>query len=242
MATTARLYALTEYLRRHRSRAVTVPELARRFDVSERTVFRDLAALRDQHVPIEGEPGRGGGLRLDREYSLPPLNFHLNEAVALWLSTRLALRESVLPWADAARIALDKVFTAMPREERRRVEEVLGRIAVGRPARPELVRSARAVSRDVLGACADAFERSCLLSFRYEDQAGVRSTRTVEPHGLAVMPPLWYLLAVDPAKQAPRTFRLDRIAAPRVESDRHFAAQRPDALFPEVKMDLEVGR
>jgi len=228
-----RLYAIVEYLRRRRARAVTVPELAERFQVSERTIFRDLSALRDDHVPIEGDPGRGGGLRLAREYSLPPLNFRVGEAIALWLSARMAMAQSALPWSESAGVAQDKVFGALVPEERRRAEGILERIVIGAPVDPAIAASASPVSGQVLAMATEAFERGCLIAFRYRDGKGNATQRTVEPHGLGLMAPLWYLLAFDPVKAAPRMFRLDRMSEARVELGRRFDPQNPRDLMPE---------
>jgi predicted DNA-binding transcriptional regulator YafY len=71
------------------------------------------------------------------------------------------------------------------------------------------------------------FERAFLagqgLAFRYVDQAGRATQRRVEPHGLLVQPPVWYLLARDVEKGEPRTFRMDRIAGPRLLPDLAFS-------------------
>ncbi len=65
MKRTARLFAIAEYLRGRRT-GVTAEELADRFGVSVRTMFRDLDSLREADLPVQGERGRGGGLVLDR--------------------------------------------------------------------------------------------------------------------------------------------------------------------------------
>ena len=69
-----RLFALAEHLRGRRT-GVTAEELARRFGVTVRTIYRDLDALRDASLPLRADRGRGGGYALDRSYTLPPVNF-----------------------------------------------------------------------------------------------------------------------------------------------------------------------
>src|SRR5262249_18373192 len=78
----ARLFALAEH-RRARRTGVTAAELADRFGVTLRTIYRDLDALREAEMPISAERGRGGGFALDRTYSLPPVNFTAREAALL---------------------------------------------------------------------------------------------------------------------------------------------------------------
>jgi predicted DNA-binding transcriptional regulator YafY len=71
----------------------------------------------------------------------------------------------------------------------------------------------------------EAFSHGVGLGFAYSDRDGQPSQRRVEPHGLLVEPPVWYVLARDVDKRKPRTFRMDRISRPRVLPDIVF---RPD--------------
>ena len=85
MNKTERLFALAEHLRARRT-GVTAEQLAERFGVTVRTIYRDLDALRAAHLPLGAERGRGGGYALDKSYSLPPVNFTAREA-ALFVSS-----------------------------------------------------------------------------------------------------------------------------------------------------------
>ena len=82
MRRTERLFALAEYLRGRRT-GVTAGQLAERFDVTLRTIYRDLDSLRAADMPLHADRGRGGGFALDRAYSLPPVNFTAREAALL---------------------------------------------------------------------------------------------------------------------------------------------------------------
>jgi predicted DNA-binding transcriptional regulator YafY len=68
----------------------------------------------------------------------------------------------------------------------------------------------------------EAFTGGLGLGFHYADRTGARSVRRVEPHGLLVEPPVWYVLALDVDKHASRTFRMDRISRPRLLADLRF--------------------
>jgi predicted DNA-binding transcriptional regulator YafY len=227
-----RLYALVEHLRRRRT-PTTAGALAARFDVTERTLWRDLAALRDQHVPIEGEPGRGGGIRLGEAYSMPPLSLTLEEATALWLSARVAARVGL---GVSARLpaAVDKILGAIPKERRRALVRLAERVFVGNPVAAELAAAAGPVDERTLRACEDAFARHSCLAIRYVDRTGQTSARRIAPHGILVQPPLWYVLAVDVDKDVARMFRLDRMTrvAP---TDVGFLPRDPRELFPELE-------
>jgi predicted DNA-binding transcriptional regulator YafY len=83
----------------------------------------------------------------------------------------------------------------------------------------------------------EAFSKGLGLGFHYADRDGKKSTRRVEPHGLLVETPVWYVLARDVDKSEARTFRMDRIARPRLLTD---VAFRPDlrliqAQFPNLE-------
>lgn len=125
MNRTDRLYALVEELRAAGRRGRTARQLATRFEVSVRTVERDLDALGQAGLPLATKQGRGGGYSLDRSVSLPPLNFTAREAAAV--AVALSLSEHVLFSRDA-RSALHKIAAAMPepalREARAAAEKV----------------------------------------------------------------------------------------------------------------------
>ncbi len=83
MNRTDRLYALVEELRACAPRRLAARELAARYEVSVRTIERDIGALQQAGVPIFADVGRGGGYTLDKSRTLPPLNFTPAEAVAV---------------------------------------------------------------------------------------------------------------------------------------------------------------
>src|SRR5260370_10450167 len=87
-------------LRRGRDEA-TVAGRAGELGVSPRTLYRDLAALRDRGLPITGEPGRGGGIRLEGSRGITAVHLSIAEVVAMWLAARLSGAASDLPWSEA---------------------------------------------------------------------------------------------------------------------------------------------
>src|SRR6478736_5374759 len=110
MNRTDRLYALVEELRSRAPRTMRAAELARRFEVTTRTIERDLLALQEAGVPIWAQPGPGGGYSLNVEATLPPLNLTPAEAAAI--ATALAATRA-MPFADAGRSALQKLTSVM---------------------------------------------------------------------------------------------------------------------------------
>jgi predicted DNA-binding transcriptional regulator YafY len=80
---TDRLYALVEELRACAPRRRSARELAALYEVSARTIERDIGALQQAGVPIYADAGRSGGYTVDKSLTLPPLNFSPAEAVAV---------------------------------------------------------------------------------------------------------------------------------------------------------------
>lgn len=227
-----RLLDVAERLRA--SEATTAARLAEELGVSPRTVRRDLAALRRRGLPIAGEAGPGGGIRLAGARGVAAVHLSLAEIVALWLAARLSQAASALPWGEAASSALTKLLASLPRERARELRALCRRVVVGEPASGAVVAGAGAAAPELLRLFEAAFTAGRGLGFLYTDRHGERSARRVEPHGLLVQSPVWYVLARDREKQAPRMFRMDRISRPRLLLD---VAFRPDpsvvaALLP----------
>lgn len=227
-----RLYALADRLRR--PGGSNVPRLALELGVTERTVQRDIARLREQGLAVEGEPGRGGGLRLRGANLLPPLGLSLGEALRLALSHRLSALLGTVPAGGSLDLAIPKLAAGLPRDAGRRLEALLGRVVVGNPIQGPRLAQAGNVIPSVYAACEEAFIHSCELELDYVDRNGSPSLRRVQPHGLLVETPLWYLLAWDMAKRDRRMFRLDRIKSARVHGNLSFQPRDPRTLFEEI--------
>src|SRR5262245_41584083 len=136
MRRTERLFALAEYLRGRRT-GVTAEALAVRFEVTVRTIYRDLDALRAAAMPIGAERGPGGGYALDRNYTLPPVNFTAREAALLVALGRFAIDMRLLPFAETLGSALDKVRAALSASAQRELLTRLTEISFhGVPALP----------------------------------------------------------------------------------------------------------
>lgn len=182
--------------------------LARRFEVSARTIKRDVSALQQAGVPIWAQPGPGGGYVLDRSASLPPLNFTGAEAVGLAVALAAG---PTLPLAGDGRNALAKVLAAMSPAERDRAAELAARVWLrGAPATPR---------PPALGLLDEALRRGVVVSLDYRDAAGRESSRPVEPVALAHTGGRWYLVGHCRQAGEPRWFRTDRIVAVRLTSE-----------------------
>ena len=135
MNRTDRLYALVEDLRASTPRPRTAQQLADRFEVSVRTIERDLSALQQSGVPIWATPGPNGGYSLDPQMTLPPVNFTPAEAAAISIALG---RGGQMPYASAARSAMQKVVAAMSDSAAESARDLADRILLINAHHPEL--------------------------------------------------------------------------------------------------------
>src|SRR5213075_2318670 len=121
----SRLFAIAEALRARRT-GVTAQQLAEKFGVTLRTIYRDLDALQDAGMPIKADRGRGGGYALDKNYQLPPVNFTAREAALLVALSRLAIEQRLVPFPNAIERASDKVKAALTTSAQRELLALVG--------------------------------------------------------------------------------------------------------------------
>jgi predicted DNA-binding transcriptional regulator YafY len=141
---TDRLYAIVEDLRASAPRPRSARQLAGRYEVSARTIERDILALQESGVPVYAEPGRRGGYAIDTTMTLPPVNFTAAEMVAI--AVALA-RDERTPFAAATRSALRKVLAAAPAAQTAEAAQLIDRvrlISMASPGRDEAVPAAAA--------------------------------------------------------------------------------------------------
>lgn len=215
-----RLLELTDRLRGHAE--TTVQALARELRVSPRTMLRDLAALRDRGLPISGQAGPGGGIRLDGARGLTAVHLSLTEVIAIWLAAQLSREATELPWSEAASSGMAKLLASLPRLRAQQLRTLCRRVFAGPPASADIRATAGRSPPELLRLFEEAFSAGTGLGFHYTDRLGKSSHRKIEPHGLLVEPPVWYVLARDVEKAAARTFRMDRITRPRLLPDIRF--------------------
>jgi predicted DNA-binding transcriptional regulator YafY len=215
---TDRLYALVEELRARAPRPVPGPELAARFEVSLRTIERDVHALLEAGVPIWTERGRDGGYCLDRRASLPPLNLTGAEATAIVIALA-ALGPG--PFAPAARTARQKIVAVMAPDAVHELADFTARLRVASAHAP--------LDESLLATVRDAVARRDVLEMDYEDRHGDPTNRTVEAHGLYVGDGHWALVGWCRLRDDGRVFRLDRIRSVRATGQR-----APDRDFAHV--------
>ncbi len=196
-----RLFHIVQLIRGRR--LTTAAHLSGRLEVSERTIYRDVADLQHQGVPIQGEAGVG--YRLGPGFDLPPLMFTQDEAKALIAAVRLAQA-----WLDPAlaretETAMGKILSILP-VGMRAGAEALALYAPMASMGPQTARTLR-----TLQSAREAVQSHHKLLIDYQDGAAAVSQRTVRPLGCFFWGNVWTLAAWCEMRQDFRSFRVDRI-------------------------------
>jgi predicted DNA-binding transcriptional regulator YafY len=194
-----RLFDIIQALRQA-PRPVTAAALAERFEVTVRTVYRDIAALQASRVPIEGAPGLGYVLR--RGFDLPPLMFSSDELDAIAVGARLVRRLRDPGLQHAAESVLSKVATVLPDALRQQVTKAPFYVSDGSAAVPRGIDLAA-----VRGAIRDRRK----LRIAYVDEQGRRTRRTIWPIAMAYYVDVTLLAAWCELRRDYRHFRVERI-------------------------------
>jgi len=194
-----RLFRIVQLLRRRRT-VVTAEQIARKLEISERTVYRDIRDLIQAGTRISGEAGVG--YRLQPGYDLPPLMFDREEIQALVLGARIVAQFGDPALARASESILNKVAGVLPKE----LEPLLADIRLFVPNTRSGARSAAglAVAREALVA-----QRR--MQLKYANERGEETERTVRPLGVFFWGRTWTLAAWCELRTGFRNFRLDRI-------------------------------
>ena len=201
-----RLFRIVQLLRGRR--LSTAAWLAEKLEVSARTVYRDVADLQAQGVPIDGEAGVG--YRLVAGFDLPPLMFTTLEAQALVAAVRLAQSRLDRSLALAAEDALGKIIGVLS-PAARAAAEALPLYAAPWATDQESV--------ERLGLLRDAASTRRKIRFDYQDAAGAATSRIVRPLGCYHWEAVWTLAAWCEERAAFRSFRVDRMRTLNVLED-----------------------
>jgi predicted DNA-binding transcriptional regulator YafY len=195
-------------------------DLAAVFEVSVRTIYRDIQALSEAGVPIAGAPGQGYSLM--EGYFLPPVSFTVDEAVTLLIGTDFIEQkfdEEYRRRADSSRNKIEAILPESVRLEAARVRSMFRLLAIGKEA-------VQARERIYLETIRKAIAEERKIQFAYTksmaDEDGNRhSFRTAAPYGLVLTQGVWLLVAHCDLREDIRHFRLSRMSELTVLPDRY---------------------
>ncbi|NVK33677.1 MAG: YafY family transcriptional regulator [Rhodobacteraceae bacterium] len=219
-----RLFQIIQYLRG--GRLIRAAQLSEWLEVSERTIYRDIADLQASGVPIDGAAGLGYLMRSG--YDLPPLMFTREEISALIAGARLVRAWGGLNMARSAEEALSKIEAVLPDDLQTTSKDVqIHSLA------PEMTDAVR-MRIDTLEAAAQA---SSQLQINYCDKANAASQRHIRPLGLWFWGKVWTLIAWCELRNDFRVFRVDRIESITATGER-FRAE-PGTTLKDFYLEME---
>lgn len=199
---TKRLPRLTAILTQlQANRMVTAPELARRFSVSVRTIYRDIRALEQAGVPVVTEEGRGYSLM--EHYRLPPIMFTESQANALILAEQLVLKNKDTSFIKDYMEAIEKIKAVLRHSEKDKANLLSDRTRFDQNINGER-------NSSNLSDLQFALTNFCLVRIAYSNESGQASDRLIEPFAL-LSTENWLLIAWCRLREEFRFFRLDRI-------------------------------
>lgn len=205
MNKTDRLFAIIlELQARGQCRA---EDLAAAFEVTRRTIYRDVQALSEMGVPVVAVPGQGYSL-MDG-YFLPPLRFTADEATMLSFGGEFVSHHFDARYRAAAISGMRKLEAVLPETLRAEVEYLQDNIKFvpQDDLSPEQTAVLSAVRRALLERKTIQFNYFA----RFGDETRPLHRRTVNPYGIANIETDWFLVGYDHARKALRNFRLDRV-------------------------------
>lgn len=200
---TKRLSRLTAILTQLQTkRVLTATELADKFSVSIRTIYRDIKALEQAGVPIMTEEGKG--YTLMEGYRIPPVMFTESQANALILAEQLVLRNKDTSFINDYSAAIEKIKAVLGHSAKDKVNLLAQRTRFSQNVNRE--RNSNNVS-DLQHALTNFY----VTRIDYTNEANRNSNRLIEPFALLSTQENWLLVAWCRSSKAFRFFRLDRI-------------------------------
>lgn len=213
-----------------------IKDLTEEFQVSKRTILRDLQELSEMGVPLYSELGINGGYHILKDHTLPAIRFTKNEAIGLFFIAESLKYYSQLPFESETQAALKKFYHYLPSKVKNKIDQMRSKILFWVPNRP--------LKTPFLSDLLEASLNQSRITVSYESQNGV-SSRDIQVIGVYTMNGFWYCPAYCYKSQDYRTFRVDRIlsfavpteAVEKVDLSNHHVT---DWVFPnKVESDLD---
>lgn len=182
----------------------TAEQLSGKFDISTRTVYRDIKALSEIGIPVNFEIGKG--YYIVPGYFLPPLSLTIEEANALILLNTLAGKFTDHSIITHSHNALTKIKAVLGYSDKNKADELSSQINVYLP-------EAEKNEAAWLSAIQNAIMAKTVLKIEYTDNEGKQSKREIEPIGLIFYTHQWHLYAWCCTKESYRDFKIKKISS-----------------------------
>jgi predicted DNA-binding transcriptional regulator YafY len=233
-----RLFAILLSLQNNKR--VRSQDLADKFHVSKRTIYRDIVALNESNVPVVSLPGEG--YELMPGYYLPPVNFTETEAVVLILGTQLLKQQAAGTVTVGAEQALEKIAAVLPGNVRERVEALTSIIGFFTDKDRFNLDDPRLIIFQ------NAIQNKRVVHLRYHGfDRDVTTERVLEPHQLYYAMGAWYVEGFCRLRREMRTFRLSRIEKLTLGTDgfvkrSHERRVRGETTTVKIRFDQKIVR
>lgn len=181
---------------------ITAEHIADQYEISIRTVYRDIKALSEQGIPLSFEPNKG--YFIVQGYFLPPVSFNSDEANALVLMERLVAGFSDQSILTHYTTALNKIKAVLRHSQKEKLEFLNSKIKL---QLPDSIKN----EYQHLSALQNAISSQFIIDIDYANNNGERGRREVEPVGLIFYAFSWHLIAWCHKRNAYRDFKVSRI-------------------------------
>ncbi|ULQ50618.1 helix-turn-helix transcriptional regulator [Flavihumibacter fluvii] len=214
-------------------KVVRAQEIADRFEISLRTVYRDVKTLEEAGIPIIGEAGVGYSIM--EGYRLPPVMFTREEAVSFLTAEKMMEKMTDASLRDQFQSAMFKVKAVLRTTEKEFLEDMSEHIeVVDNPYLPK-----KGLNQTHLQAILKSITDKEVLDIGYfANQTQEYSNREVEPVGIFYQGNYWHLIAYCRLREDYRNFRTDRIRYMN-RTSRHFTTKHPSLHTFLCKMEKE---
>jgi predicted DNA-binding transcriptional regulator YafY len=223
-----RLFEIIQILRRSKQ-PVTADAMAAELETSKRSVYRDIAALLAQRIPIRGEAGIG--YVLERGLDMPPLMLTTDEIEAAVLGAQWVIARGDPQLSTSARDLLAKIEASVPERLRPFVAEPSGRVLPAYDRKPDAID---------LAAVRHAIHNGRKMRLEYSDAQDRATKRVIWPILLGYMETTRIICAWCETRRDFRSFRSDRIKAAEVLDEKY--PERPAALRVKWRKKVEADR
>lgn len=194
----------------NRKKRFTVRELAQQFEVSKRTILRDLQELSEMGVPLYSEVGPHGGYQVLNQRILPPIAFSEDEAISIFLAIHALRHYIALPFDIEYESIKKKFYLNLSGDIRDRIDRINGRVDFLSVQQHEKI--------PVLRQLLDAAIQQNVIIINYETN-GITSNRNIQPIGIYVSEGKWYCPSYCLFKKDYRVFRCDRIKSVKLDEN-----------------------
>ena len=209
-------------------------ELADTFEVSPRTIYRDIEAINMAGIPIRSIPGVGGGFEIMPDYKLDKTVFSTADLSAILMG--LSSLSSVVRGGELAN-ALEKVKSFIPAEKAKDIEIKSNQICIDLSSW-----TGNRTIRPYVKIIQAALQNHTLLSFAYTAHHGKKTIRTVEPYQLVLKGSRWYFQGYCRTRNDFRLFRVSRMSELQMKRETFIPRdfQKPILDFEEIAEAMQT--